>query len=607
MVNVLALMMLPLMAQEDGLARFKPFTKVGAFSSYDRTGGNDDGFSGKYSFLRKEGDGLIIAELTEGPGMLTRIWTPTPTDDPIEFWFDGEPAPRYRLKFIDLFTGKQAPFEKPLVGSGAGGYYSYVPLKFRKSIRVIVRAEKVRFHQINYALGNVDAPEMAKAVRQRHVADVTVTAAKPALLFSAKKGGRIHSLRLSPASAFAGPARDIVLRAYWDDDSTAAINVPVADLFGYSFGDPAAKSLLFGTDDGVNFMRFPMPFDRAARIEIVSERASPVSVHAEVEHSDRKRLADEGRFYAVWRRENPTQAGKPFTFVEAQGRGHVVGTTLQAQGFDPGRTPFFEGDDQTTIDGELAIHGTGSEDFFNGGWYDIPGRWYGRVSLPYSGCLDYKKHMARTGAYRIFLNDALAFQKSVHVAIEHAPEKNSIATDYTGVTFLYADRRPVPAAPLPPLAARRVTDPARLVFSPGWTEPVYASSLDKASITKKRTKLVNAEVRYLSFRAEDADRFGSHFIAFHLDIPSSGRYKVSLEGLKGPDQGIVQVAVNDQPVGEPVDLYAPRVDHSGVRAMATVEFWQGLNPLFFHLVGKNAQSSGLGFDIVRIHVEPVGR
>lgn len=29
---------------------------VGGESSYDRTGGNDDGFSGKYSFLRKEGD-----------------------------------------------------------------------------------------------------------------------------------------------------------------------------------------------------------------------------------------------------------------------------------------------------------------------------------------------------------------------------------------------------------------------------------------------------------------------------------------------------------------------------------------------------------------------
>ena len=43
-------------------------------SSYDRTGGNDDGFSGKYSFVREEPGGLVIADL-KGPGVVNRIWT----------------------------------------------------------------------------------------------------------------------------------------------------------------------------------------------------------------------------------------------------------------------------------------------------------------------------------------------------------------------------------------------------------------------------------------------------------------------------------------------------------------------------------------------------
>ena len=38
----------------DTLARFSAAVEVGSVSSYDRTGGNDDGFSGKYSCLRKE-------------------------------------------------------------------------------------------------------------------------------------------------------------------------------------------------------------------------------------------------------------------------------------------------------------------------------------------------------------------------------------------------------------------------------------------------------------------------------------------------------------------------------------------------------------------------
>jgi hypothetical protein len=45
----------------DLLPRFKHSVKVGLVSSYDRSGGNDDGFSGKYSFIRKEPGGLVIA------------------------------------------------------------------------------------------------------------------------------------------------------------------------------------------------------------------------------------------------------------------------------------------------------------------------------------------------------------------------------------------------------------------------------------------------------------------------------------------------------------------------------------------------------------------
>ena len=68
-------------------------------SSYDRTGGNDDGFSGKYSSIRKEAEGLVIADL-RGPGVINRIWTPTPTTDTIKFFFDGETSPRISIPFI---------------------------------------------------------------------------------------------------------------------------------------------------------------------------------------------------------------------------------------------------------------------------------------------------------------------------------------------------------------------------------------------------------------------------------------------------------------------------------------------------------------------------
>ena len=272
----------------------------------------------------------------------------------------------------------------------------------------------------------------------------TLAPGKSVTLFESKRAGRIAGIRLSPASAFAGKDRDVVLKITWDGDKEPAVLCPIGDFFGYSWGDPAARSLMVGSDMNTAYCYFPMPFDRSAKIELVWERAegTPIQVQSEIVHADLPRRADEGKFYAIWRRENPTTKGKPFNYVETQGRGHLVGVTLQAQGSIPGITPFFEGDDQAYLDGELTIHGTGSEDFFNGGWYDVPGRWEARASYPLSGCLDYSRPQARSGAYRLFLTDAYAFHNSLKLDMEHAPEKNDFEADYVGVSYLYLENRP---------------------------------------------------------------------------------------------------------------------------------------------------------------------
>jgi hypothetical protein len=123
----------------DLLPRLKPSLKVGLVSSYDRSGGNDDGFSGRYSFVRKEPGGLVLADL-EGPGAIYRIHTPTPTDDIVEFYFDGETEPRLRLTVNQLFDGTRPPFLPPLARSALGGSFSYVPLTYRKSCKILLKA-----------------------------------------------------------------------------------------------------------------------------------------------------------------------------------------------------------------------------------------------------------------------------------------------------------------------------------------------------------------------------------------------------------------------------------------------------------------------------------
>jgi hypothetical protein len=508
----------------DRLPAFKTSVKIGSVSSYDRTGGNDDGFSGKYSFVRKDAEGVVLADL-KGPGVIYRVWTPTPTDDVMEFLFDGETKPRIEVKFRALFLGGHPLFPRRLVGFGAGGYYCYVPLPFEKSCVVRVRAPKVQFYQINYALYGPDAgvttfnPQLSATDRNAREkacevfrsagSDISRFTAPPGAkvqtsqvtvklepnssktIFKAKKGGRIVGLRFGPTEALASKARDLLLKVSFDGEAPAVL-CPLGDFFGYAWGQPAMQSLLVGNSGDVNYCYFPMPFDGSALVELVSERATPVELRAEVRHAAVPRAADEGKFYALWRGETPTKLGEPYTFIETEGRGHLVGVTLQSQGFESGKTLFFEGDDQTTIDGELVIHGTGSEDFFNGGWYDVPDRWEKRISFPLSGCLGYAKHLGRTGAYRLFLGDTYAFRKSLRQTIEHAGEKNSIPTDYCSVTYLYSERRPTTDLTPLPLKDRAVTDLQEVIFPAGGQTPIYAWSFDRASLTRKKAQLDGA-------------------------------------------------------------------------------------------------------------------
>src|ERR1043165_215762 len=57
----------------DQLAAMRPGAQARQFSSFDRTGGNDDGFAGTYSCLRTTPTGCVIAERT-GPGQIDSMW-----------------------------------------------------------------------------------------------------------------------------------------------------------------------------------------------------------------------------------------------------------------------------------------------------------------------------------------------------------------------------------------------------------------------------------------------------------------------------------------------------------------------------------------------------
>jgi len=449
---------------------------VEQFSSYDRTGGNDDGFNGTYSFLRKEEDGkLVIAEM-DGPGVINRIWTPTPTRDTLEFYFDGSPEPGLKVCFEDIFGGEY-PFVRPLCDNEVGGYYCYLPIPYAKSCKVVFTGERLCFYQLQYrslqgkkvktfslplcaeereelenicrVWGNDDPATATFAQGASSDASVEETTfylapGEEKSIFRLDKGGRICGVEIEAGEAFSGLNKDVVLRARWDDEPVYAINAPAADFFGYAFGSPSMRSVLLGHSQGRNYSFLPAPFDRKAEMSLKYEAREgvhqlPVQLTVRVTYNlhprDKKR---EGKFYAFWNREMPKE-GEHYTFVRHRGKGHFVGVALSGQNLRSGVPVSFEGDDSTHVDGRMRMHGTGSEDYFNGGWYGMLDRWDRPFSMPVSGCLDYSATMSRTGGYRFYLNDKVSFQKELYMGIEHGEVGNAVPVDYMSMAYLYAD------------------------------------------------------------------------------------------------------------------------------------------------------------------------
>jgi len=490
-------------------------------SSYDTTWNNDDGFSGRYSFIRRNTDSSLVIFDVKGRGVITRIWTPTPTEDTLDFYIDDETRPAFSIKYTDLFSGNHYPFVAPLCGNQLGGFYCYLPIPFSESCRIESRGKKLQFHQLQYKLYNDTLPvksfkyeltDEEKGVLKR-IADLWVRKDKSPSdfynekltekastvelqpgdlkeVFSIGQGGRLTGIELGPVSMFEGTSKNLLIKITWDNEASPAVYCPVADFFGYAFGRRSMQSLILGSAGETNYCYLPMPFDKEAKIELIYLKEpglKPVTVNTRVWYSEKNRDTNkEGKFYTYWNKVISSEIGKPHVFLDAKGKGHYVGTVLQSQGMKAGMTYFFEGDDSTNVDGEFRMHGTGSEDYFNGGWYAMMDRWEGKMSLPIHGALDYSLPFCRTGGYRLFLSDKISFNESFYHSIEHGPVGNRFPVDYTSLGLYYANA-PSIKAPEPTVELTKVFVPDTLFIYPQLMDYNIFGSIDVKTTWKYGT------------------------------------------------------------------------------------------------------------------------
>ena len=563
-------------------------SSVFQYSSYDTTGNNDDGFSGKYSFIRKENDNALVIFEAKGKGVINRIWTPTPTDDIIDFYFGKSGKPSYSIKFSDLFSGKVAPFLSPLSGNQVGGYFCYVPIPFNDGCKIVFRGKQLQFYQVQYKSlptaarvipfnGKTGEKEnlLLKKIQEKWLAtpkngesflegaskniktDKILQPGEALAIAEITSGGRIIGLELQQAHLFEGLNKQLDLKITWDDEDIPALYAPVQDVFGYAFGNISMQGLLAGTSDNKNYFFFPMPFDKNAKIELIyrkisdSEKQEPVRIQSTVYYSDNKRnKSSEGKFYAYWNKNINPPAGKPHLFLEGSGKGHYVGTILQSQGLRPGMTLFFEGDDSTVIDGKLAIHGTGSEDYFNGGWYALMDRWDQKMSLPLHGSLDYSLPMARTGGYRFFISDKMPFTKSIHHSIEHGPEGNNFPVDYTSMAYYYAPK-PVQVNEAPQNDLTKVYLPDTLIIFPQLMKYTLGGdfTIHNNRITANNSGLIRIDLS---------------------DIPP-GHYKLYADADTGPEGSTINIWQRQTMKTEGVSFYNNQPKHVPELSLGAIE------------------------------------
>jgi hypothetical protein len=454
-----------------------PGVRAIGFSSFDRKGGNDDGFHGTYSRLREEQGRSVLAECA-GPGIIQRIWfTHSVANEPglldrrgehLRIYLDGQSVPALDLPLEALFQGKHPRFPKPLVSEGSGGFVCYVPIPFRDGCKVVVDGLGVRFYQINLlSLPSADgvesftdaisAPERAQleravllwskpgdlealALGNPEPAEYTVDLiARASATFELPDGPRtLRSLELVPAAGTADAWRSARLRLAWDTDSSdsAGVDLPLGYAFGQALGSATYESILVGQTGDAWYIRFPMPYRRRGTMRIDTRRPIKGTVRlVSVPAAD----PTAGYFRAHYVEALPTRKGVDFPLLSAQGRGHYAGTFLATEGRT--RLPLWlEGDDRFEVDGQRAIHGTGTEDYFNCGWYALKGRLDRHASYASHGFPVYSQDdkSARAVAYRWHLADPVPFAREIKAGLEHGGE-NDVAANYRAAVFWYSE------------------------------------------------------------------------------------------------------------------------------------------------------------------------
>lgn len=283
----------------------------------------------------------------------------------------------------------------------------------------------------------------------------------------------------------------VVLRIYWDGETSPSVEAPIGDFFGLGLGSYVnwqSDVLSVGSSKALNSF-FTMPFAHHARVTVTNEGKQALrSLYYNIDYQTFTHPLAPGTlyFHAQYRQAQPNHGwtnlwysnydplvvfprnpdgASNYVWMQAEGSGQFVGVTMSVLQNQDGW--WGEGNDMFYIDGETtpSIVGSGTEDYFLGAWNFGTPFSFASYGAPVVGM---EEAGGRSSVYRFHLDAPIPFNRSLKATIEHG-HANHRSDNFYSVAYWYQTEPHRPFDPLPPVDDRIPT--LQMVGGPGNVGP----------------------------------------------------------------------------------------------------------------------------------------
>ena len=426
--------------------------------------------------------------------------------------------------------------------------------------------------------------------------------------------------------------KNLRIKIWWDGETEPSVNAPLGDFFASSYGFNEVTTLTLGVrDDRTLYNYFYMPYLEGAKIEIstVGDSTETVSLSVNVvENTFKKAEAlyfgaqfNLGQYHGDALDANgeydTTGVRNPdYNFLTVNGAGRFVGVTLNnhkfTNGIDPlsypGNPWWGEGDEKFFIDGEKfpSWFGTGTEDFFGYAWCSP--LWFNKAYHAQSYCEGGINGLGNRVVTRLLIGDSIAFNESFDGYIEKYYSDDYARYGFTSYFYLAKDST-VENINYDSTAVLDYYEPVSSGEYLVEGEYMYVQSYNgKSGVNTEDIVDHQNMMTYSPAWSKGAQLLvralgESGSVDLALPAPADGEYMLLASFATAADFSIVQVSVNGEEVGEPVDNYATTVAVDYLTEIGKVTLKEGYNnTLTLTNKGRNAAATStlyrIGLDFV---------